>query len=41
MERLSTIKFLLHLMVFAMLFAGCQKEDSLGSEDIQEEQTPR
>ena len=40
MERLFTVKFLLHLMVLAMLFTGCQKEDSLGSEDIQEEQTP-
>ena len=41
MESLFTVKFLQHLMVLAMLFTGCQKEDSLGSEDIQEEQTPR
>lgn len=40
MERLSTIKFLLHLLVYAMLFAGCQKDDLPGSEDSQEEQAP-
>jgi len=41
MERLFTVKFLRHLMVLAMLFTGCQKADLPGSEDIQEEQTPR